>query len=64
MYINYAPLVHYRWVNNNDIVTRVPPTWWGYCHGGREMYIDCKGRVRNIDGCDVSSTGFGASSAA
>jgi triacylglycerol lipase len=50
VYINYAPLVHYRWVNNNDIVTRVPPTWWGYCHGGQEMYIDCKGRVRNVDG--------------
>jgi triacylglycerol lipase len=23
-------------LNNNDIVTRVPPTWWGYRHGGRE----------------------------
>jgi triacylglycerol lipase len=49
-YINYCRLVHYRWVNNNDIVTRVPPTWWGYCHGGREMYIDCKGRVRDVKG--------------
>lgn len=49
-YLKYRRLVHYRWVNNNDIVTRVPPTWWGYCHGGREMYIDCKGRVRDVDG--------------
>ncbi len=50
VYVNHCPLVHFRWVNNNDIVTRVPPTWWGYCHGGREMYIDYKGRVRDLDG--------------
>ncbi len=49
-YVNYCPLVHYRWVNNNDIVTRVPPTWWGYHHGGREMYIDSRGRVRRVSG--------------
>lgn len=50
VYVNHCHLNHYRWVNNNDIVTRVPPAWWGYCHGGREMYIDCKGRVRDVDG--------------
>lgn len=49
-YVNHCQLVHFRWVNNNDIVTRVPPAWWGYRHGGREMYIDCKGRVRDVDG--------------
>jgi triacylglycerol lipase len=49
-YVNYCRLVHYRWVNNNDIVTRVPPAWWGYRHGGREMYIDSQGRVRNVKG--------------
>jgi triacylglycerol lipase len=49
-YVNYCRLVHYRWVNNNDIVTRVPPTWWGYRHGGREMYIDFMGRVRDVKG--------------
>ena len=49
-YVNYCRLVHYRWVNNNDIVTRVPPTWWGYRHGGREMYIDSRGRVRDVEG--------------
>jgi triacylglycerol lipase len=48
--VNYCRLVHYRWVNNNDIVTRVPPTWWGYRHGGREMYIDYRGRVRDVKG--------------
>ena len=49
-YVNYCPLTHFRWVNNNDIVTRVPPTWIGYCHGGCEMYIDCEGRVRVVEG--------------
>jgi len=49
-YVNHSRLTHYRWVNNNDIVTRVPPPWWGYSHGGREMYIDCKGRVRHCEG--------------
>jgi len=49
-YVNYCRLVHYRWVNNNDIVTRVPPSWWGYRHGGREMYIDSRGRVRSVKG--------------
>lgn len=49
-YVTYWRLVHYRWVNNNDIVTRVPPTWWGYHHSGREMYIDYQGRVRDVEG--------------
>jgi triacylglycerol lipase len=49
-YVSYYRLVHYRWVNNNDIVTRVPPTWWGYHHAGREIYIDYKGRVRDLEG--------------
>ena len=49
-YVDYYRLVHYRWVNNNDIVTRVPPTWLGYHHAGREMYIDHKGQVRDVEG--------------
>jgi len=49
-YVNYHRLVHYRWVNNNDIVTRVPPTWLGYHHAGHEMYLDYRGRVREIEG--------------
>jgi triacylglycerol lipase len=45
-YINYVKIPHYRWVNNNDIVARVPPTWMGYRHGGRELYFNCFGRLR------------------
>ncbi len=45
-YINYVKIHHYRWVNNNDIVTRVPPPWMGYRHGGHEMYLNAYGRFR------------------
>lgn len=49
-YINYCDINHIRWVNNNDIVTRVPPAWLGFRHGGKEMYLDAKGRVRDLTG--------------
>lgn len=49
-YINYCDIHHIRWVNNNDIVTRVPPAWMGFRHGGREMYLDSKGALRNLTG--------------
>lgn len=45
-YINYVRLNHYRWVNNNDIVCRVPPPWLGYRHNGRELYLNAFGRLR------------------
>jgi triacylglycerol lipase len=45
-YINYVKIPHYRWVNNNDIVTRVPPAWMGYRHSGRELYFNAFGRLR------------------
>lgn len=32
--------LHYRFRNNNDIVTRVPPAWLGYQHNGKLMYFD------------------------
>lgn len=45
-YINFVKIHHYRWVNNNDIVTRVPPMWMGYRHSGHEMYFNAFGRLR------------------
>lgn len=45
-YINFVKLQHYRWVNNNDIVCRVPPPWLGYSHAGRELYFNAFGRLR------------------
>jgi triacylglycerol lipase len=44
-YINFVKLDHYRYVNNNDIVTRVPPVFMGYRHGGNEVYMDRKGKI-------------------
>ena len=47
-YVNYAVVVHIRWVHNNDIVTRVPPTWMGYRHTGEEMYLNAYGKIRKM----------------
>ena len=49
-YVRHAPLQHYRWVNNNDIVTRVPPPWMGYRHGGDEIYLDRNGKIKRLTG--------------
>jgi triacylglycerol lipase len=48
-YVNQCRFPEYvRWVNNNDVVTRVPPAWMGYRHGGRQMYFNCDGRLRRL----------------
>ena len=47
-YVNYIQLETYRWVNNNDIVTRVPPAWLGYRHKGQEVYINAYGKIRRL----------------
>lgn len=49
-YIRHAEVAHYRWVHNNDIVTRVPPAWMGYRHCGSEVYLDRYGRIRKLTG--------------
>ncbi len=49
-YVRQPGLRHYRWVHNNDIVTRVPPPWMGYRHGGEEIYLDRNGRIRKLTG--------------
>jgi triacylglycerol lipase len=45
-YTQYTKLDHLRYVNNNDIVTRVPPAWFGYRHCGSEIYLDRRGQIR------------------
>ena len=47
-YVNYVHIETYRWVNNNDIVTRVPPTWLGYRHKGQEVYLNAYGKIRQL----------------
>ena len=48
-YINHAKIDYYRWVNNNDIVTRTPPVWLGYRHAGKEMYLNAQGRLKELN---------------
>ena len=46
--LKYIHFKHrYRFRNNNDIVTRVPPEWLGFqhisAHGGNLIYFDSRG---------------------
>jgi triacylglycerol lipase len=47
-YVNFVQFEAYRWVNNNDIVARVPPAWLGYRHKGQEVYLNAHGRIRRL----------------
>ncbi len=47
-YVNYVQIETYRWVNNNDIVPRVPPAWLGYRHKGQEVYLNAYGKIRQL----------------
>lgn len=47
-YVNYVQMEAHRWVNNNDIVTRVPPSWLGYRHKGEEVYLNAYGQIRRL----------------
>ena len=49
-YVKYLGVTHHRWVNNNDIVTRVPLAIMGYRHDGEEHYLNCWGNVRKPTG--------------
>jgi triacylglycerol lipase len=49
-WIRHADVTHYRWVHNNDVVTRVPPVLLGYRHCGNEIYLDRYGRIRKLRG--------------
>lgn len=45
-YVKFVTLDHYRFVNNNDVVTRVPPIWLGYQHSGHEVYFNRNGEIK------------------
>ena len=47
-YSSFLKVKHYRWVNNNDVVARIPPRWLGYRHMGQEIYINRRGRISNL----------------
>lgn len=48
-YINFVKLEHYRYVNNNDVVTRTPPSFLGYRHSGTEVYLNSDGKIGKLD---------------
>ncbi len=48
VYTSFLKVKHYRWVNNNDIVARIPPRWLGYRHMGQEIYLNRRGRISNL----------------
>jgi triacylglycerol lipase len=47
-YVKYVHMEAYRWVNNNDIITRLPPEWLGYRHKGQEIYLNAYGQIRRL----------------
>ena len=47
-YVNHVHYEAYRWVNNNDVVARVPPWWLGYRHKGQEVYLNAYGEIRRL----------------
>jgi len=49
-YCKSLPVPHFRWRNNNDIVTTVPLAIMGYRHHGMSCYINAYGLVRNLTG--------------
>lgn len=49
-YVVHLGVEHHRWVNNNDVVTRVPLALMGYRHHGTEHYMNAYGQVRKNTG--------------
>jgi triacylglycerol lipase len=45
-YVNHVQMEAYRWVNNNDIIARLPPAWLGFRHKGQEIYLNAYGKIR------------------
>ena len=39
-FIRHIKCPHYRFMNNNDIVCRIPPAWLGFKHHGEMIYFD------------------------
>ena len=42
-FIRNIKCTHYRFMNNNDIVCRIPPAWLGFRHHGEMIYFDRNG---------------------
>lgn len=42
-FVKNITVPHYRFMNNNDIVCRIPPAWLGFRHHGEMIYFDRNG---------------------
>jgi triacylglycerol lipase len=49
-------LVHHRWVNNADVVTRNPI--WPYKHGGERHYMNHYGDIRDMTSWQITKDRF------
>jgi triacylglycerol lipase len=47
-YVEAMSIPHWRFVNNNDGVTHVPPMLMGFKHHGKLMYINHYGNIRDL----------------
>ena len=43
-FVRHITCDHYRFMNNNDIVCRIPPAWLGFRHHGAMIYFDRNGQ--------------------
>jgi triacylglycerol lipase len=57
-YVKTMAVEHHRWVNNNDVVTKVPLWCMGYRHDGIEHYIDSEGDIDQEKGFARFCDGF------
>ncbi len=39
-FVKNIKCIHYRFMNNNDIVCRIPPAWLGFRHHGEMIYFN------------------------
>tara|TARA_R110000764_G_scaffold22158_1_gene55532 strand:+ start:722 stop:1504 length:783 start_codon:yes stop_codon:yes gene_type:complete len=44
-FVDTCCVPHYRFVNNNDLVAKVPPAILGFKHDGVEMYLNSNGKL-------------------
>jgi triacylglycerol lipase len=47
-FVKNLNVAHFRFVNNNDVVTRVPLRFMGYKHHGQLVYINHYGKIRKM----------------
>jgi predicted lipase len=47
-FVQKCNIPHFRWRNNNDIVTNMPSVFMGYIHHGKESYLNRHGNYETL----------------